>query len=96
MQEDRPLNKEIMAKVQQDFKQIFEKHAQAFTRFSHEIFPSQEFQNSLAHLTEKIDPTRQSEAFFKEYNNLKIQFCPELAELHKGIEAISKKYSSVA
>ncbi len=41
-----------------------------------------------------MGPANQGEVFLKEFNKLKLQFCPELAELQKEIETISKKYGS--
>lgn len=89
-------DKKTMKEAQKEFKGAFDRHAEAFTRFNTEIYPTKEFQDALTSITEKIDPANQGEAFFKEFNKLKLQFCPELAELQKEIETISKKYGSLA
>jgi antitoxin component of MazEF toxin-antitoxin module len=92
----KELDKQTMKTAKTEYQGAFEKHTEAFIRFNTEIFPSKKFQDALASLTEKIDPASQGEAFIKEFNNLRIQFCPEMAELQKEIETINKKYNSIS
>ncbi len=92
----KDFDKQVMKKAQKEFQGAFERHAEVFTRFNTEIFPTKEFQDALVSLTEKIDPANQGELFIKEFNKLKLQFCPESVELQKEIETISKKYGALS
>lgn len=81
------------SKIQEEFSKVFQKHQQAFAKFNHEIFPSNDFQEALALLTEKLDPVEQNAEYLKEFNKLKLQFCPELENMQNEIDDIYKKSS---
>lgn len=92
-------DKKISQELQPVFNQIFQKHKPILQNFQFEILPSIEFQTELSLLTERIDPLSQPEEYYKEFNLLKLRFCPELEgyqkEIEKEIEEASKKYTSV-
>ncbi len=89
----KKLDKELQIKAQKDFSRVFQKHNEAFLRFNTEIAPSQEYQDALKGILEKIDPANEPEAFYQEINKLKVKLCPELVELDKDIKAVGEKYS---
>jgi antitoxin component of MazEF toxin-antitoxin module len=89
------LDPEAVKVAQKDFHDVFVRHGEAFNRFNKEILLSKDFQEALSQLSEKIDPMSQSEEYIKEFNNLRIKFCPELAGLQQDLEAVSKKYNAL-
>jgi antitoxin component of MazEF toxin-antitoxin module len=89
------VDEESQAKMQKDFQDVFQKHNEAFMRFNGQILMSQEFQDALKDITQKVDPSKNPESFYKEFNQLKEQFCPELVDLRKDIEAVGKKYNQL-
>jgi antitoxin component of MazEF toxin-antitoxin module len=91
---DQELDPETAKAAQKEFHEVFVKHSEALNRFNKEILLSKNFQDALSLLCEKIDPITQSEEYINEFNNLKVEFYPELAEFHQDIETISKKYHS--
>lgn len=90
------VDKELQAKMQKEFEQIFKKHSKAFLLFNSQILMSKEFQDALKDVTAKVDPSSDPEGFYKEFNKLKVQFCPEIAGLEKDLKAIGQKYKQLA
>jgi len=90
---NKAVDQKTMEKMQAGFQEVFQKHQQAFLKFNTEILCSEGFQTALAHLVETIDPVGKSKEFIQSFNALRIQFCPELNELQKDIDALQKKYN---
>jgi antitoxin component of MazEF toxin-antitoxin module len=86
---------EIIDSLKKEFSEIFAKRNKALVKFSHEIFPSDNFQQAISELNEKIDPQEQNKDYLLAYNNLMVQFCPELGDLQKEIDLISKQYATL-
>lgn len=82
----------LMPLMQEDYKKVFERHKHVMAKINFES--NQEFQNAIAELAQKYDPATQSADYLKEFENLKIQFFPEIAELSKEIATIAEKYKN--
>jgi antitoxin component of MazEF toxin-antitoxin module len=97
--EQSPLSKAEMAAamsaMQEEFKQLFEKHKIAMAKFTENVATNQGFQEALALLAQKYDPVSQSEEYLQELHRVKGQFFPELAEMDKEMAALTQKYNTI-
>ena len=85
--------KDLMPQMQQEFKELFERHKTAMAKFTENFSTNLEFVEALTALEQKYNPKTQSEDYMREYMKLRTQFFPELAELDEEMKAITKKYS---
>lgn len=83
---------QLMPKMQEDFREVFQKNKAAMMKFSENIALNKDFQEAFAALSQKYDPITQSEDYLKEIQRLKLQFFPEVRELDKEITEIAQKY----
>jgi antitoxin component of MazEF toxin-antitoxin module len=86
--------KALMPQMQQEFKELFERHKTAMAKFEENLSTNLEFAEALSAIEQKYNPKTQSEEYMKEYMKLRTQFFPELAELDKEMKAITEKYSN--
>jgi hypothetical protein len=70
------------------------KHNATSVKFNTEILPSKDFQDAVAQIAEKFDPVENCEEYLKEFNLIKLRFCPELEELQNEVNEIHKKYAA--
>lgn len=84
--------KALMPQMQQEFKELFERHKVAMAKFEENLSTNLEFAEALSAIEQKYNPKTQSEDYMKEYMKLRTQFFPELAELDKEMKAIAEKY----
>jgi hypothetical protein len=57
------------------------------------VMQSPEYQHRAQLLTEKFQDNQGSQEFVVEMKKLMYEFCPEMEQLHKEIEAVGKKYN---
>ena len=88
-------NKEAFLVVQKECLDIFTRYGDVSRKFFTEVALSDNFQNAVAQITQKFDPATHPEEYLKEYNKLKLQFCPELAQMDKELSEIQRKHSQV-
>ena len=86
-------NKQASLAAQKEFSDIFTKYGESVRKFSTEIVLSDNFQSALAQIAQKFNPESHPEQYLKEYNKLKLAFCPELDQMEKLLIKYCGKYT---
>lgn len=89
---DIQAKKDLMPQMQQEFKELFERHKVAMAEFNENFSTNLEFVEALSTLEQKYNPKTQSEDYMREFMKLRAQFFPELAAMDKEMKAITEKY----
>lgn len=85
---------QIQKNMTKDFQEVFAKHKDTQASCGL-MMESPEYLHRAQLLTEKFQDNQGSVEFVEEMKKLMYEFCPEMEQLHKEIEAVSKKYNNV-
>ncbi len=80
--------------MQKEFAEVFARNKDTQMALS-TIMQSPEYLHKAQLLTEKFQDNQGSTEFIEAMKKLMYEFCPEMEQLHKEVEAVGKKYGNV-